>query len=222
MGVYNAGGTLRETLDSILTQEEADFELIAVDDGSTDGCGALLDEYAARDRRLRVLHQDNRGLTRSLITGCAAAAGRFIARQDAGDLSHPRRLTMQQRMLDENQEVVLVSCATAYVAPECEPLWISRSTGVGFTPAAILDPSRPGFLSDGPTHHGSAMFRRDAYERVGGYRAAFYYGQDFDLWYRLAALGKFQTVDEVLYTARISPDSISRTARPRQERLAEL
>src|SRR5258708_9087954 len=107
MGVYNAGGTLRETLDSILTQEEADFELIAVDDGSTDGCGALLDEYAARDRRLRVLHQDNRGLTRSLITGCAAAAGRFIARQDAGDLSPPRRFTMHQRLPPDNQHSVL-------------------------------------------------------------------------------------------------------------------
>src|SRR5260221_6045567 len=102
MGVYNAGGTLRETLDSILTQEEADFELIAVDDGSTDGCGALLDEYAARDRRLRVLHQDNRGLTRSLITGWAAAARRFIARQDDRDLSHSRGVTMQQSLVDED------------------------------------------------------------------------------------------------------------------------
>jgi glycosyltransferase involved in cell wall biosynthesis len=222
MGVYNGAATLGATLDSVLTQEDADIELIVVDDGSTDGSATLLDDCAARDPRVRVLHQPNLGLTRALVAGCAAARGRYIARQDAGDLSHPRRLVTQQRMLDADPEVVFVSCATEYVAPEGEPLWIAHPTGVALTPASILDPAKAGSLSDGPTHHGSVMFRRDAYERAGGYRAAFYYGQDFDLWYRLAALGRFQTVDEVLYTARITPDSISGSARPQQERLAEL
>ncbi len=66
------------------------------------------------------------------------------------------------------------------------------------------------------------MFRRDAYERAGGYRAAFYYGQDYDLWYRLAELGKFLYIDEVLYTARITPDSITGAARERQLAIGEL
>jgi hypothetical protein len=66
------------------------------------------------------------------------------------------------------------------------------------------------------------MFRRDAYERAGGYRAAFYYGQDFDLWYRLAEAGRFQATQAVLYTARITPGSISTAARAQQERLAKL
>jgi GT2 family glycosyltransferase len=68
----------------------------------------------------------------------------------------------------------------------------------------------------------AVMFRRDAYERAGGYREAFYYGQDFDLWYRMAAVGKFQTVPDVLYTARVTPDSLSGVARSRQQRLGEL
>ena len=222
MSVYDSAGTLEATLDSILAQTLTDFELIAIDDGSTDQSGTILDEYASHDARIRVLHQENRGLTRALIAGCAAARGRYIARHDAGDLSHPRRLALQQRMLDADAEVIFVSCATQYVGPEGEPLWIAHPSGAALTPAHILDPAKANVLSDGPTHHGSVMFRRDAYERAGGYRAAFYYGQDFDLWFRLAALGKFQTVDEALYTARVTPDSISTSARTEQRRLAQL
>jgi len=85
MSVYNGGTALAATLDSVLAQEGVAFEFIVVDDGSTDGSGALLDDHAQRDERLRVIHQDNRGLTRALIRGCAAARGPFIARQDAGD-----------------------------------------------------------------------------------------------------------------------------------------
>ena len=66
------------------------------------------------------------------------------------------------------------------------------------------------------------MFRRDAYERVGGYRREFYYGQDWDLWYRLAAIGKFQMVPEVLYRARVIPQSISVGAKRPQKEFAAL
>ena len=221
MSVYNGAALLRETLDSILAQEDADFELVAIDDGSNDDSGRILDDYAARDPRVRVLHQANQGLTRALIAGCAAARGRYIARHDAGDLSHPRRLITQQRMLDADADVVFVSCATQFAGPELEPLWIMKPRA-SFIPTTIVDPTRPGFLTEGPTHHGSAMFRREAYERANGYRAAFYYGQDYDLWYRLASLGAFQSSSEVLYTARITPDSISTEARKRQEQLARL
>ena len=103
-----------------------------------------------------------------------------------------------------------------------EALWVTPPAGAEVQPAHVLDLTIPGALTDGPTHHGSVMFRRDAYERAGGYRAAFYYGQDFDLWLRLAEIGKFQGIDEVLYTARITPDSISGNARSRQEELGHL
>lgn len=217
MGVYNAEATLRETLDSIFAQQDADFEVIVVDDGSTDGSRAILES----DDRIRLIRQPNRGLTRALIAGCEAARGALIARHDAGDLCSPRRLATQQRMFDD-PEVTFVSCATQYVGPEREPLWTAPPTGSALTPAHILDPSRPGGLTDGPTHHGSVMFRREAYQAVGGYRPEFYYGQDFDLWFRLAEIGRFQTSSEVLYTARITPDSISGTARQQQARLAKL
>ncbi|HEX7193194.1 MAG TPA: glycosyltransferase family A protein [Thermoanaerobaculia bacterium] len=200
--VYNAAEFLPETIESVLDQSDGDLELIVVDDGSSDATPAILSAYALRDPRVRVLTQPNAGVTRALIAGCAAATGKYIARQDAGDFSSPNRLQRQRSALDANGDVVLVSGWTAYVGPELEPLWIARG--------------------DGPTHHGCAMFRRDAYQRAGGYRAAFYYGQDWELWYRLLDLGKFQMIEEVLYTARITPGSISASAKAPQEQTATI
>jgi glycosyltransferase involved in cell wall biosynthesis len=221
MGVYNGAATLAETLDSILGQTERDFELIVVDDGSTDETPQVLAAYAARDPRLRILTQENAGLTCALIAGCAAARGMYIARHDAGDLSDPRRLELQRRMLDAN-DVVFVSCATQFAGPNLEPLFVVRGAGLSVKPARIIDLRYEHGLTDGPTHHGSVMFRRDAYERSGGYRPQFYYGQDWDLWYRLAEAGAFQVVPEVLYTARVTPDSISSASRASQRRFARL
>ena len=87
MSVYNGASNLAATMDSILSQEGVEFEFIVVNDGSTDATGEILDDYARRDNRVRVIHQENTGLTRALIRGCAAASGEFIARQDAGDVS---------------------------------------------------------------------------------------------------------------------------------------
>jgi glycosyltransferase involved in cell wall biosynthesis len=221
MSVYNGAKHLAPTIDSILAQTERDLELVVVDDGSTDATPEILRDAAARDSRVRVIEQANTGLTRALIAGCAAARAPYIARQDAGDLSHPRRLAAQCRLLDD-PDVTFVSCATQYVGPEDEPLWVVRPAGAALEAANIIDLDRAPGLTDGPTHHGSVLFRRDAYERAGGYRPQFYYGQDFDLWYRLAALGRFRTTDEVLYTARVTPDSISGAARGAQQRLAKL
>src|ERR1041385_9014590 len=222
MSVFNGASTLAETIDSVLAQEGVDFEFVIVDDGSTDDSGRIADAYAERDPRVRVIHQPNAGLTRALIVGCAAARGESIARQDAGDISHPRRLLVQKQALDADAGVAFVSCVTQFAGPELEPLYLARPQGAAFRPAFGLDPSLPRGMTDGPTSHPSVMFRRDACLRAGGYRAAFYYGQDFDLWYRLAAIGKFQAIDEVLYTARVTPDSISSAARAPQMRIAQL
>ncbi len=222
MGVYNGGPTLASTLDSILGQTERDFECIVVDDGSTDDTPQILAAYAAQDSRIQVIRQNSAGLTRALIAGCAAARGALIVRHDAGDLSHPRRFELQKAAFERHADLVLVSCWTQYTGPELEPLWISRGSGVVSQPIDILDPARQHGVSDGPTHHGSAMFRRHAYEAAGGYRAAFRFGQDWDLWYRLAVLGRYLNVGEVLYTARITPESVSSDNRPAQQAMAEL
>jgi len=221
MAVYNGAEVVGETIDSVLGQD-ADFEFVIVDDGSADATPRLLAEAAARDPRVRVLRQENAGLTRALIAGCAAARGRYIARQDAGDLSRPGRLRALQRLLDGDERVVCVASSTEFVGPRGEYLFTSRLPAEALAPMQVLEFRTARGTVIGPTHHGAAMFRRDAYERAGGYRAAWYYGQDWDLWYRLAGEGLFQLVDEPLYVARVTPDSISGAARAAQQELAKL
>jgi len=223
MATRDAASTVAETLESVLAQSDPDFELIIVDDGSRDATPNILAHYAAADARIRLIsNPESVGLTRSLVAGCAAARGEFIARQDAGDLSHPRRLELQRACLAQDASLSFVSCWTQFAGPALEPLYVSRGSGVAERPTSIIDLSRPNGVVDGPTCHPSVVLRREAYHRAGGYRPEFYFGQDWDLWYRVAVLGKLQIVPEALYTARISPESISGSWRKAQELLGRL
>ena len=217
MAVYNGAPALAATLDSILAQTERDFELVAIDDGSTDATPSILADYASRDARVRVIAQANAGLTRALIRGCAEARAEVIARHDCGDRSHPERFARQLALL---ATATVVSCATRFVDVDGDLLYISRGDG---------DEIRRSLLGDDAAHihalphHGSAMFRRDAYSRAGGYRAEFRVAQDLDLWIRMAQNGEtFAIADEVLYDATVDARSISGTARASQVALTEI
>ena len=97
-----------------------------------------------------------------------------------------------------------------------EYLFTSKGRRRARSPIRILSKKEKRWVAiDGPTHHGSVMFRREAYVKAGGYRPAFYYAQDWDLWYRLAALGTFAMVEQSLYWGRITPSSISSSNRDR-------
>ncbi len=220
MAVYNAAETLEETLDSVVAQEGVDLECIVVDDGSTDSTGQLLRAYGAKDGRFKILEQDNQGLTRSLMRGCAEARGTFIARQDAGDVSLPGRLLRQAEVLTRYPECSFVSAYTEFCSPHWDFLWLGHGAPDRSVPANIItDRPEQGLAGDIP-HHGSVMFRRKSYEAVGGYRNQFYYGQDWDLWYRLARVGRFYVVPELLYRARIFPNGISMAGQQLQRQCA--
>ncbi len=218
MGVYNGAGDLARTIDSVLAQDGVEFELVAVDDGSSDSSAAILDDYAARDARVRVLHRPNRGLTRALIEACALASGPLIARQDVGDISLPGRLATQAALLQARPDVAFVACRCALVGPCDEPL--SNPTGPSPSPENGLE-NRQGRLLPSP-HHGTVMFRRSAYESAGGYRPEFYFAQDVDLWSRLIEVGDFDYLPDVLYESRFSLDGITARHRPEQQQLRSL
>lgn len=216
MGVYNGGRYLRASIESILTQRGADFEFVIVDDGSTDGTAQILADFAQRDARIRVLRRTNSGLTRSLIVGCDAARGRFIARQDADDLSAPDRLMIQAQMLREDPALGFVSSWAEDIGPDDEPLLRHKRPGTREAATHLLMYGRSG------PWHGSVMMRADAYHKVGGYRAKFYFAQDADLWLRLGAIAGLNYAQQVLYRYRISAESISGSLHERKLPYAHL
>ena len=210
MSVYNGASNLAVTMNSILSQEGVELEFIVVNDGSTDKTGEILDDYARRDDRVRVIHQGNTGLTRALIRGCAAATGEFIARQDAGDVSLAGRLALQLDVFRNNSNVVMTSCGTRFVGPGNEVLYEVRQVGDELHRGLQhVDIGR----IYGPSSHTSVMFRRETYEKVGGYRAQFDVAQDLDLWMRLAEAGMCWATPEVLCEFHLSKNSISAVRR---------
>jgi glycosyltransferase involved in cell wall biosynthesis len=204
MSVYNNADTLSVALDSILSQEGVTLEFIVIDDGSTDDSGKILDKAAACDSRLKVIHKENEGLTRALIEGCEMASAPWLARQDADDISLPGRLCAQLERAQQPDEPVLIGCAVRVCSPEQDLL-------TELHPPVDVDAATRRVLEAGQaiSSHGSILFSRVAYQKVGGYRAPFYYAQDIDLTTRLAEVGGVCAVAPVLYEYHYSPSAIS-------------
>jgi glycosyltransferase involved in cell wall biosynthesis len=216
IGVHNDARYLREAMDSVLRQEGVEFEVVIVDDGSSDGTAAMLSEYARRDERVRVMRQENQGLTAALVRGCAEARGDYIARQDADDRSEPGRLRTLARMLDADEGLAMASSGYRAIGPEGEILYDSIHHMDSAEATRRLLHKRSGPI------HGTVMFRRTAYEAVKGYRLAFYYAQDSDLWLRLGEVGRIAYAPEVLYCYRWSPKAVSVAWRDVQKRFGDL
>jgi glycosyltransferase involved in cell wall biosynthesis len=178
----------------------------------------MLDEFARADRRIRVIHQDNGGLTRALIVGCAEARGTFIARQDADDLSLPDRLKKELHCFESHPDAALVSCGSRFVGPQRELLYEKSHAGDSTDGLLTLDWER----LRGPAGHGSTLFRRELYNRVGGYRKQFYFAQDLDLWTRLVEHGRYIAIPDVLYEVSVALSSISSLQRRRQIECARI
>jgi len=214
MPVYNGARFLAATVGSILAQTERELELIAVDDGSTDATPDILASYAARDPRIRIIRQrENGGITRALITGCDAAVAPVIARQDCGDVSRPERLRRALELLAANPDCVLAACEAEFVGPGGERLYVTAHATLAVRDA-LLHAALPELI--GLPHHGTAVFRAEAYRAAGGYRPQFYFAQDVDLWIRLAGVGAILIDPEAQYEARMELGAISSRHRDAQ------
>lgn len=216
LGVHNGAGRLSVSMDSVLCQTGVDFEVIVVDDGSTDGTPELLRRYAQNDSRIRLLRQQNAGLTAALSAGCQLARAPVIARQDVGDVSLPDRLEVQLQYLRTHSEVVAVGCGVRRVCEQGDLL--------GETPGRRSPSDVTRDLSEHGTGilHPASMFRKDAFERVGGYRTQFRFAQDTDLWLRLSEVGLIGECPETLFELTVDDHGISATRTDQQKKLWQL
>ncbi len=190
-------------MDSILRQTWADFELIIIDDGSNDGSGDIIEQYASGDDRIIVRHQDNRGLTRSLNSAIELSRGRFIARQDADDISLERRLERQLQFLTENETFGIAGCDFEVIDDDDRFIATIRQSDHNRRLKQKLERKNP-------FAHGSLMMRTSLVKKLAGYNEYYTYSQDYDLLLRASAVTELHILPEVLYRWRFSRSGISR------------
>lgn len=204
--VHNAARYLVAALDSIRVQTERDFELIVVDDGSTDASLSLLRDFSRIEPRLRLISRANTGIVGALNDGLAIARGEFIARMDADDIALPRRFAAQVAYLRANHDCVAVGTDVFYTDPEGQRLVRHHPP---LDHASIFTQLLEG--NGGALIHPTLMLRRTDLVRLGGYRAEFNFIEDLDLYLRLAACGRLANLPEVTLLYRQHALSVNRT-----------
>ncbi len=208
--VRDAAPWLASSLASLARQTVDDHEVIAVDDGSVDGSGELLDRAARRDRRLVVRHTPPHGLPAALNLALSIARAPWIARHDADDLSHRERFERQLERAAREPSLDVIGTRVR--------LFPARATGAGMRRwvawhNALLnhESMRRELLIDSPLAHGSALIRRATLERVGGWQERGW-AEDLDLWLRMVEAGaRLGKLAEPLYGWRQHPNSATRT-----------
>lgn len=208
MAVYNGEKFIQEAIDSILSQTYEHYELIIVNDASTDNTSHLLDKIV--DPRVRIIHlSSNQGAAQALNIGIEHAKGDWIAIHDADDISVPKRLEIQVDYLLEHLQLVAVGSWIKCIPGENqlseEDLYFESGRNWFRTNSQIASCLYHGC----PLTHGSVMFSRSAYVTAGKYDANLRIAYDYDLWTRLITLGPIENVPEVLYHYRRYNESLS-------------
>jgi glycosyltransferase involved in cell wall biosynthesis len=202
--VYNGRRYLEESINSVLSQSFVDFELIIMNDGSTDDCEGLIEEF--RDMRIRYFKHENKGLSATLNIAIRHARGRYIARQDQDDICLPLRFQKQIDFLDMHPDVGMVGTAAH--------IWAgSESTDRRLTHPIHEASLRMGLLVNNLFVHSSIMIRRCVFEKVGGYcedntRQP---PEDYELWSRVMREFRVANLPDVLMIYREVANSMSRT-----------
>lgn len=210
MPVRNEAQYLPAALASLSRQTCTAWQLIAVNDGSTDHTARLLDEAAQRDPRIRVIHLPESGLVTALNCGLDVCASELVARMDADDICHPQRLAAQLQYFDRHPQTTLLGCRVRHFPR-------SRIQG-GFRSYETWQNSLlehrdivQNMYVESPFAHPSVMFRRSAVVNAGGYRDMGW-AEDYDLWLRLLRRGaRFAKLAEALLCWRDHPQRLSRT-----------
>ncbi len=206
MPVYNGSEYLADAVESILAQTFGDFELIVVDDGSTDDSLEILQEYAKRDRRVRLISRPNTGIAGALNDAIATARAPLFARMDADDIALPLRFEKQVAFLEAHPEVVLVGSRVLLIDPYGTSLYESDHR--------LTHPEINTQMLSGigwSVVHPSAMMRAAAARAAGGYRADRVPSEDLDLFLRLTEIGQAANLADILLKYRQHPTSANHT-----------
>lgn len=200
MPIWNGEKYLREAVDSIIAQTFGDFELLALDDGSTDSTPEILASY--RDPRVRVVRLDHVGLIPVEKIGVAQARAEWIARQDADDISHPARLEKQWKAVGRRPKAVFSYTGVqriGEISPDRQRGRIPRSR-------ALLAMK---LCCQNPFTHSSVLYRKTAFRAAGEYDQRDYPADDYALWGRMFETGEFVGVAGPLVTYRVHASSVS-------------
>ena len=214
MPVYNTERFVAETTESVLAQTFRDFELIALDDGSKDRSREILEGFARRDPRVRVVSRPNKGLVATLNEGLALAQAPLIARIDADDLCHPQRFEKQVAALNADPGLVAVGSCSAAIDED------GNALGNYPTPLSHEAIEKEHLRGQSSIHHPSVMFRTEVVRQLGGYRELVPC-EDFDLWLRLGEVGRLANLAENLITKRLFPGSIVATTLDKRRRVLD-
>lgn len=201
MTVFNGEKYLNQSLQSLLCQDFKNWELIVIENGSTDSTAELLQNYS--DPRIRVIYlRDNIGRTPALNLAIMSVSTEYIAILDADDLSHPLRLKRQVDFLDHNPMVGLVGTWSEFIdefgtviSRKSSPLQQSKIIGT--------------MMVRNPMVHSSIMYRRSLYHAVGGYNERYAYAQDFDLLIKFAKNSELAVIPEYLCAWRKTNSGMS-------------
>lgn len=211
MAVYNGETYLQSAIDSILCQTYENFELVIVNDGSIDRTKEILDSIS--DNRVKIIHlQKNQGAANALNIGIDHAKGEYIAVHDADDISEPTRLEEQVQYLKSNPESIGVASLIKCIS--------------GGTPANELMFSEEQYyntlLDDVEIYnerlfrcylcHGSVLYSKDLFKKIGGYNPKYNICYDYDLWLRMFDYKTIQKIPKVLYNYRIRSDSLGKSS----------
>lgn len=201
--VFNGQKYVDESIKSILEQTFLDFEFIIVDDGSTDKTKEILENWAKKDSRIKIIvNSENIGLTKSLNKAINIVKGEYIARQDADDISLPQRLEKQVIFLENNSEVKILGTFGYAINKEGK---ILRKEVLPISSQKI----KKALIKRNPFIHTSVMIKKEIIDKLGGYNENFKFIQDYELWFRILKVAKGENLPLFLVKKRYQPEMIS-------------
>ena len=203
MSVYNGERYLAAAVDSILAQTERDFELIIVDDGSSDGSWPMVQEYMRRDPRVKGFTQANTGVAKAMNAALPLATGEFIAKMDADDIALPDRFATTLAFLRANPDHVAVGSSWEVMDAD------GRKLTVLYPPCDDAEVQKQLLAGHCPFCHSTALVRHDALRKVGGYTSDIKWAEDQDVFLKLGEVGKLANLKKPLIRYRVHEKSVS-------------